>query len=410
MRALCRRRFDGSQRVPSLDVTSEMSGEAKAGTNPAKESKDGQEPKQHAQTQSSSSSSSAAPAKAEIVSGDDFDRALAECSEGSATASSKPEGRLRAVDDPALALPKQSRADWKTEMKQIRATVGNPSVSDEEKLRILHEALQQRIEDTRAHDEVKVLGLDRLESISSERERCLGEIQRTAFQRQKLEASCREQKEQTGSLTEENQRLAEEERTRHTELKEKFQQAIKDVQEKMDAELEVRQHFLKENDDLRGKLQKFNETYEAQERQLAEQQDAREKEMQAAQQRLLEHETMCSASKINSVQLEKQNEVLRKSQKILQDDLQSILKKFDEFSKAVNGSNQHHSECKAEIDTVQTNMEDLEKENEDLRKNARLAELTSEQQVAQKQRDALEKLCDNLHKENRKLRQQLGGR
>ena len=47
---------------------------------------------------------------------------------------------------------------------------------------------------------------------------------------------------------------------------EKFQAAIQDVQEKMDAELEVRQGFLKENDDLRSKLQKFNETYETQAR------------------------------------------------------------------------------------------------------------------------------------------------
>merc|ERR1712048_1417021 len=115
--------------------------------------------------------------------------------------------------------------------------------------------------------------------------------------------------------------------------------------------------------------------------------------MQAAQQRLSEHEVMSVSSKANATQLEKQNESLRKTQKVLQDELQSILNKFDEFSKAVTGSNQHHSECKEEIDTLQAKMEILEKENLDLRNNARLAEMTSEQQVAQKQRDALEKLC-----------------
>merc|ERR1712072_109731 len=109
----------------------------------------------------------------------------------------------------------------------------------------------------------------------------------------------------------ENKTIAEEEQTRHSELKAKFEQAIKDVQEKMDAELEVRQHFLKENEDLRGKLLKFTETYEAQERQLAQQRESREKEMEVAQKRLEEHETMCAESKVKTASLEKHNEVLR---------------------------------------------------------------------------------------------------
>merc|ERR1712060_171950 len=187
----------------------------------------------------------------------------------------------------------------------------------------------------------------------------------------------------------------------------KFQQAIKDVQEKMDAELEVRQHFLKENEELRGKLLKFTETYEAQEKQLAEQRDARESEMEVAQQRLKEHESMCVESKIKTAALEKQNEALRKSQTVLRDELQSILGKFDEFHEAVTGSNTRHGECKVEIDSLQTRLQDLEKENGDLRNSSQLSQLTQEQQVAQKQRDALERLCDNLQKEIKKLESQL---
>merc|ERR1711920_888972 len=113
--------------------------------------------------------------------------------------------------------------------------------------------------------------------------------------------------------------MGEEEESRHTELKEKFQQAITDVQEKMDAELEIRQHFLRENEDLRGKLLTFTETYEAQEKQLAEQRESRGREMEVAQHRLKEHESMCAESKVKSAALEKQNEVLRKSQAVLRD-------------------------------------------------------------------------------------------
>ncbi|CAL1154411.1 unnamed protein product, partial [Cladocopium goreaui] len=322
-----------------------------------------------------------------------------------------------AVEDPAFSL-KVSR-DWKAELQQIRATVEDPNTSEEEKIRILHEALQQRIDDTRAQEEVKASVQKRIETLTAERERCDTEALRLNGMKVKLEVCCREQKEQMNCLAKENQNLAEEERQRHTELKEKFQAAIKDVQEKMDAELEVRQGFLKENDDLRSKLQKFNETYESQEAQLAEQQETREKEMQAATERLKEHEAMCAASKANAAQLEKQNETLKKTQSVLQSDLQGILKKFvrfsehrekpspqsprDEFSKQVSGSNKRHSslpgECKEEIDSLQAHMEDLEKENSELRSSARLSELASEQQVMQKQCDALEKLCDNLQKE-----------
>merc|ERR1712186_122934 len=119
-----------------------------------------------------------------------------------------------------------------------------------------------------------------------------------------------------------------------------------------------------------------------------------------------EHESMCQESKIKTASLEKQNEALRKSQSVLRDELQTILGKFDEFHEAVTGSNQRHGECKVEIDSLQSRLQDLEKENGDLRNSSQLSQLTQEQQVAQKQRDALERLCDNLQKENKKLQEQ----
>lgn len=338
---------------------------------------------------------------------DTLDAAFAACEEGGSVASSKQQSRVRACDDQSIAPPKPSRADWEAEMEKTRKLAKDAAVSDEEKIRVLNEALMQRIEDIRLQEESKALSLKRLEDVSKEQERHRLEISPTAALKLKLEASCREQQQQMVSLSKENQTIAQEERSRHNELKDKFQQAIKDVQEKMDAELEVRQHFLRENDDLRSKLQRFNETYEAQEAQLAEQREARNKEMEVVQERLREHETMCACSKANALQLEKENEVLRKSQTVLRDELQSILAKFDEFSKAVTGSNKRHGECKEEIDALQSEMAEHENENASLKENARLTQLLSEQQVAQKQVDALDKLCENLRKENRKLQEQI---
>merc|ERR1712039_878420 len=126
-----------------------------------------------------------------------------------------------------------------------------------------------------------------------------------------------------------------------------------------------------------------------------------------AEKRLEEHETMCSESKVKTASLEKQNEALRKSQAVLRTELQTILGKFDEFHEAVTGSNTRHGECKVEIDNLQLKLQELEKENADLKNSSQVTAATEEQKVAQKQRDAVEKLCDGLQKENRKLQEQL---
>jgi len=175
----------------------------------------------------------------------------------------------------------------------------------------------------------------------------------------------------------------------------------------MDAELEVRQHFLKENEDLRGKLQKFTETYEAQEAQLAEQRASRESEMALATTRLKEHETMCAESKIKSAELEKHNVTLRKSQTILRADLQSIVGKFDEFHDSVTGSNQRHGDCKVEIDSLQEKLQECEAENVELKNSTELKAATEEHKLAEKQLDALDRLCDNLANETKKLQERL---
>jgi chromosome segregation ATPase len=312
------------------------------------------------------------------------------------------------MDDPSLNPPPESKADWIAEIEKFRQEVSkDDSVPDDELIRLLHEALVNRVEDTRVQEDHKARIITRLEDGVKERDRSRKDSSLATAAIAKLEGTCRQLQQEKIQIGKENQRIADEEQTRHQDMKDKFQEAIKDVQEKMDAELEVRQHFLKENEDLRGKLQKFTETYEEQEQQLAEQQEARAKEMQVAQQRLREHEVMTSESRTKTGTLEKQNEVLRKSQTVLRDELQAILNKFDEFHEAVTGSNQRHGECKAEIDTLQSRLQELEKENADLREGKTISELSEEQKVAQKQRDALEKLCDNLQKENKKSTDQL---
>lgn len=308
------------------------------------------------------------------------------------------------AEDSELQVPVLSRDDWPDQLARLEAMD-----DDEEKVESLLEALSQLVEDARTLEEDQVVKNRRLAEATRERDRCIADVARTDQAKVRLESSARDLQQKKASIAKENTQIAEEERNRHTELKDKFEQAMKDVQEKMDAELEVRQHFLKENEELRGKLEKFTETYEEQERQLAEQRDSRESEMRIAQERLHEHESMCAKSKVKAAELEKHNEVLRKSQTILRAELQSILSKFDECHEAVTGSNQRHGECKVEIDTLQARLQDLEKENADLRNNVEVTNMIEEQKVAQKQRDALEKLCDNLQREIEQLQKQQQG-
>jgi len=307
-------------------------------------------------------------------------------------------------DPPGLVLAKKG---WDADLEALRALIFDTAIADSDKIDKIHDSINQRIEDIRGLDEDRVVSKRRLEDAGKERDRCRQERERTVTNKTKLEGDCRELQQQKSSISKENKRIAEEEQSRHSELKEKFEQAIKDVQEKMDAELEVRQHFLKENEELRGKLQKFTETYEAQEEQLAAQRETRGREMETAQQRLLEHETMCKESKVKSASLEKENLTLRKSEAVLRAELQTILGKFDEFHEAITGSNTRHGDCKTEIDTLQTQLQEFEKENTDLRANTLVNQLTKEQEVAQKQRDALEKLCDNLQRERQELHETL---
>jgi len=311
--------------------------------------------------------------------------------------------------DPALEPPAPVRSDWDDAMKTMKRLVvdNKPPASDEEKMKLVHEALLERIEETKNLDDHKAVAIRRLAEATKERERCKGETQRALQAQNKVSASCRELQQQKSTIARENRQIAEEEQGRHTELKTKFEQAIKDVQEKMDAELEVRQHFLKENEELRGKLQKFTETYEAQEAQLAEQRTSRESEMVLAQKRFKEHESGSITSKVTAAALEKHNETLRKSQTTLRAELQSIVGKFDEFHDSVTGSNQRHGECKVEIDTLQERLQEAEKDNTDLKASQELATATEEHKVAEKQRDALDKLCSNLASENRKLQEKL---
>merc|ERR1712007_186186 len=331
--------------------------------------------------------------------------ALAEA--GQAEAEALAEDRAKRLTDPSLAVPVPSRPDWDAEMEVLRALVDDPNVSNEQKVQVLHEALVQRIDDEGKADEVKNRLHRRRHDASSERDRLRGEVQRALNMKSKLEVSCRDLQQLKVSITKENERIEEEEQSRHFDMKEKFEEAIKDVQEKMDQDLEVQQHKVKENEDLRSKLTEFTEQYEAQEKADEEQDLARKNNIEVAEQQIKKHEAACAEAKQNTTYLEKQNEIMRKSQPKLRADVKAIVDKFDEFRDSVTSSNERHADCKTEIESLRDELQELERVNSDLKKCPRLATMQQEQQEAQKQRIALDKLCKDLERQNRKLEEQV---
>jgi len=278
--------------------------------------------------------------------------------------------------------------------------------SEEDRAKKLYDFLLRQIERCRDLEEEVQASDRRHDEAGKERDRNKAENGKAQTAKAKLETSCKELQKQKESIIAENKRIAEEEQSRHEELQEKFQQTISDVQEKMDAEGEVRQHFMKENEELRAKFAKFMETYEAQEQQLRENRQAREKEMEVAEARLNEHEVMCRESRTKVLATQKKNEVLRKSEAALRTQLQTVLGKFDEFHKTVTGSNTRHTEYKEEIDELQKKLAELEEENSELR-NKSSASVHKDREVAQRQKEALEKLCSNLRNGVAQLQEEL---
>jgi len=310
--------------------------------------------------------------------------------------------------NPELQVPAPSRADWESEMHALPKLVMDDATPAEQKVQILHEALTQRVEDLRSFEEHRTHADRCMEDLTKDRDRCRKETQAALAAKCKLEDSCRELQQLKISITQENKKIVEDEQARQGELNDKFQAAMKDVEEKMHAESEIREHFIKENDELRTKLDKFTETYEEQEGQLAEQCAVRGKEMQAATERLQEYETKSAESKVNAGQLEKKNKTLQKTTAALRAELQSILGKFDEFHESVNGSSAKHGECKSEIDGLSAKLKELEDENTELKSNSKSNEIAKAKEAAQKQCDALEKLCNNLQKEIVSIRERNG--
>lgn len=302
--------------------------------------------------------------------------------------------------DQSLALPTASRADWTAEISKIRKLISDDKVSEDEKISMLVEALESRINDTKAYDDHSGSMEKRHEGVIRERGRVRSEAVEASNGRTNVEERCQSLRKLEVELKAENRELVEEEQSRHAELKGKFEEAMTDVQEKMHPDFEAEAAIRKENDGLQVKFDEISETCAKQESAVTEKCESRAHYLTELKEQVIEYETRCRELKAKADPLEVNIKGMRKSLPVLRKEVDGMMGKFDDINESATSFNERHTECKADIEALNARWEVLAKENAAAKENEAFVEATQEQQKAKKQRDMLEKLYNNLMKEN----------
>lgn len=301
--------------------------------------------------------------------------------------------------EPSLPLPAPSKSDWAVEMSDICKTVEDTSISEEEKIRVLYDALELRVRDTRAYEEYLTSAFTRLDDVARERDHYRSEVTKVGQAKAKFEDICQELRQTRLELSQENKQVAEDAEKQHSELSEKREETLKDVDEKMEADHEVNESFCKENDDLRKKFEEFSKACEAQVEELAEKSEASFEYLEVLKSKDTEYEAMGTESKKKADQFTTQNKSLKKSTTLLRNEVNDYVKRFDDMHESVSSTSEARNEYKTEMDAMTERLDALQKENVEVKGDKTLDNLTNEQKAMKKQCEALQRLCDNLQME-----------
>merc|ERR1711971_1196595 len=140
-----------------------------------------------------------------------------------------------------------------------------PNTTDEDSLRLMHEAYMEMVEDVKNLQEHRTLTDTSLDELCKERDHLTRDLNSMQAMKCKLQDSCRELQQTKCNISRESTTLVDEEKERLSTLNGKFNAAMKDVEEKMKAEADIREHYTKENEDLRTKLEEFTQSHQEQE-------------------------------------------------------------------------------------------------------------------------------------------------
>ena len=177
------------------------------------------------------------------------------------------------------AESKQVTKDYKTLQKDMKKIIEGEGEAAE-KLEQLQAKYLSVCGEVKRWQSDAAIKSRKLEKANAARDLAQQEHSKMAGVKTKLETLCRELQKQNKAVMDDSKRVQEEEHAKRQELSAKFQDTIKDVSTKLDAQGEDRIKQFEENDQLREKLKNFADQYELREQHFAHQLKTKELEQQ----------------------------------------------------------------------------------------------------------------------------------
>lgn len=231
--------------------------------------------------------------------------------------------------------------------------------------------------------------------------------------RDKLESLCRELQRQNKMLMDECKRVSSESQNLRLDISNKFQDAIKEVSDKLEGQKDECISQLKENEMLRIKLKQLADQYTLSEEQHAQKLKQKTLELQLADLKLKQQEEKLIQEQSQMKLYAEQVSQLLTTEKNLRLQLTADGEKFQQFQEALLKSNEVFETFKQEIEKMAKSIKELRKENESLKSKSKksdisLIELVEEREHLKKQlektrnqKEKLEALCRSLQAERK---------
>ncbi|XWS66137.1 hypothetical protein CRYUN_Cryun05aG0174200 [Craigia yunnanensis] len=231
--------------------------------------------------------------------------------------------------------------------------------------------------------------------------------------RDKLESLCRELQRQNKMLMDECRRVSTEGQNLRLDLSARFQDAIKDVSNKLEEQKDDCLSQLKENEMLTNKLKQLADQYALSEQQYAQKLKQKTLELQLADLKIKQHEEKLIQEQAQMKVYAEQVSQLLATEKNLRLQLTTDGEKFQQFQDALLKSNEVFETFKQEIEKMAKSMKELKKENVFLKSkcdksDVTLIELVEERERLKKQlektknqKEKLESLCRSLQAERK---------
>ncbi|XP_022134079.1 beta-taxilin isoform X2 [Momordica charantia] len=238
--------------------------------------------------------------------------------------------------------------------------------------------------------------------------------------RDKLESLCRELQRQNKMLMDECKRVSTEGQSLRTELSVRFQDAIKDVSNKLEEQKDECLAQLKENETLRNKLKQLIDQFALSEQQFSKKLKQKTLELQIADLKTKQCEEKLNQEQSQIKSYAEQISQLLSTEKNLRLQLTADGEKFQQFQDALLKSNEVFETFKQEIDKMTKSIKELKKENSFLKSKCEksdvtLIELLDERERLKKQlektknqKEKLESLCRSLQAERKQSSMGMG--